>query len=80
MTPAIDALKRLGATDPVQLGYRASFALAGYIGEGRAPWITQKSANRGLGPSEIYLKFYCQTKNVYGFHSRCYYKIISNLG
>ena len=56
MTPAIDALKRLGATDPVQLGWRGSFALAGYAGENKPLWITQKGATRELGPSEISLK------------------------
>ena len=33
MTPAIDSFKKLGATDPVQPGYRASFALVGYAGQ-----------------------------------------------
>ena len=32
MSPAIDALKGLGATDPVQPDHRGSFAFAGYAG------------------------------------------------
>ena len=55
MSPAIDALKRLGATDPVQPGWRGSFALAGYAGVNKPPWITQKRANKGQGPSEFSL-------------------------
>lgn len=53
---ALDALKRLGATDPILPDYRGSFALVGYAGETKPPWITQKMAKRGLGPSEISLK------------------------
>ena len=55
MSPAINALKRLGTTEPVQPGYRASFALAGYAGVNKPPWITQKRANQGQGPSEFSL-------------------------
>ena len=56
MSPAVGALKRLGATDPVQPDDRGSFAFAGYTGVNKPPWITQKRANRGLGPSEIFPK------------------------
>ena len=54
MSPAIDALKRLGATDPVQPDERGSFALAGYAGVNKPQWITQERADSGLGPSEIF--------------------------
>ena len=54
MSSAIDALKRLGATDPVQLNDRESFALAGYAGVNKPQWNTQKRAKGGHGPSEIF--------------------------
>ena len=53
---AIDALKRVGAVDPVDPGYRGSFALVGHAEAAlanRPSWITQQSASRGQGPSEI---------------------------
>ena len=53
---ALDALKRLGATEPVLPDFRGSFALVGYAGVNKPAWITQKTAKRGLGPSEISLK------------------------
>lgn len=53
---ALDALKRVGATGPVMPDYRGSFVLVGYAGENKPPWIAQKIAKRGLGPSEISLK------------------------
>ena len=56
MSSVIDALKRLGATKPVFPGWRGSFAFAGYAGEVKPRWITQKSEKNGLGPSEISLK------------------------
>lgn len=56
VTPALDALKRLGAKDPVLPDFRGSFALAGYAGANKPLWITQKMAKRGLGPVEITLK------------------------
>ena len=54
MSPAIDALKRLGATDPLQANPRDSFAFAGYAGVNKPQWITQERADRYLGPSEIF--------------------------
>ncbi|XP_066018372.1 uncharacterized protein [Pocillopora verrucosa] len=54
MSPAIDALKRLGATDPLQVNFRDSFAFAGYAGVNKPQWITQERADRYLGPSEIF--------------------------
>lgn len=53
---AIDALTRVGAVDPVEPDYRGSFALVGHAEAAlanRPPWITQKTANRSQGPSEI---------------------------
>ena len=57
ISPAIDALKRVGAThDLLHLtDYRGSFALVGYAGVNKPPWIAQQSAKRGKGPSEISL-------------------------
>ena len=55
MKSALDALKRLGATEPIA-DYRGSFAFVGYAGENKPSWITQKSTRRGQGPSEIFLK------------------------
>ena len=54
MSPAIEALKRLGATDPRQGNHRDSFAFVGYAGVNKPQWITQKRADRYLGPSEIF--------------------------
>ena len=54
--PAIDALKKKGATDPV-VDFRGSFALVGYAGiENRPLWIAQQRRNSGQGPSEISLR------------------------
>ena len=52
---AINALKRVGAVDPVRTEYRGSFALAGYgdADNKRPLWITQKVGGRKLGPSEV---------------------------
>ena len=54
--PALDTLRRLGATEPVLPDFRGSFALVGYAGVNKLSWIAQKIAKRGLGPSEISLK------------------------
>ncbi|PFX27383.1 Neurogenic locus Notch protein [Stylophora pistillata] len=54
MSPAIDALKRLGATDPLQANYRDSFTFSGYSGVNKPQWITQKREDRYQGPSEIF--------------------------
>ncbi|XP_078357479.1 uncharacterized protein LOC144642389 [Oculina patagonica] len=56
--PAIDALKRVGAVDPVTLDFRGSFALVGHVGPAhvaKPSWITQERRNSGQGPSEIYI-------------------------
>ena len=53
---AFDALRRLGATDPILNDYRGSYVLAGYSGINKPSWVTQQQANSGQGPSEISLK------------------------
>ena len=53
---AFDALRRLGATDPILNDYRGSYALAGFSGINKPSWVTQQQANSGKGPSEISLK------------------------
>ena len=50
---ALDALKRLGAMEPIIMGYRGSFALAGYTGSNLPSWIKQAQNKRGEGPSEL---------------------------
>ncbi|PFX19678.1 Angiopoietin-4 [Stylophora pistillata] len=57
ISPAIDALKRVRATDDILdlTDYRGSFALVGYAGVDKPTWIAQKSAKMGKGPSEISL-------------------------
>ncbi|XP_022800000.1 uncharacterized protein LOC111337884 isoform X2 [Stylophora pistillata] len=56
-SPAIDALKRVGATDDLLnvTEYLGSFALVGYAGVDKPAWIAQQNAERGKGPSEISL-------------------------
>ena len=56
ISPAISALKRLGATDPILKEHRSSFALVGYAGAKKPTWITQEQHERYKGPSEINLK------------------------
>ena len=56
MSPAIDALKRLGAVEPLQTDYRGSFAFAGYAGGSKPPWVAQQNASRARGPRELSLK------------------------
>jgi len=56
LSPAITALKRLGATDPILTDFRASFALVGYAGANKPTWIAQKQHKRYEGPSEINLR------------------------
>ena len=53
--PAVDALKRLGATDPIYYRFRESFAFVGYAGNNKPPWISQIQNLIGWGPSEITL-------------------------
>ena len=53
---AFDALKRLGASDPILNDFRGSYALVGYARENKPSWIAQQQAHSGQGPSEISLK------------------------
>lgn len=55
MSSVIDALKRLGAKNAVQVQLRESLAPARYAGDTKPSWITQKHASRGKGPSEFTL-------------------------
>lgn len=58
MNSAIDALKRVGAVDPVTIDYRGSFALVGHAGPAhvaKPTWITQQRRDSGQGPSEIFI-------------------------
>ena len=56
ISPAIPALQRLGATDPIRTNPRGSFAFVGYAQANKPSWIAQERHNGGKGPSEIYLK------------------------
>jgi len=56
LSPAINALKRLGATLPILTDHRGSFALVGYAGAIKPAWIAQEQRKRYKGPSEIYLR------------------------
>ena len=52
--PVVDKLiERLGASAPIDLQYRSSFALAGYTGSYKPSWISQAQALRGQGPSIV---------------------------
>lgn len=53
ITDAEDALKRLGAKDPILKDYRGSLALVGYAGDATPSWISLVQRNSGEGPSEI---------------------------
>ena len=54
--PALDALRRKGAKDPILTDYRGSYALAGYAQPNKPSWVSQAQKNRGQGPSEITLQ------------------------
>ena len=56
ISPAITALERLGATDPILKEHRSSFALVGYAGANKPTWIAQEQQKRYEGPSEINLR------------------------
>lgn len=54
MDDAADALKNLGATEPVNPGYRGSWVLVGYKGTGEKPaWVRQAWKERYTGPTYI---------------------------
>lgn len=55
MSPALNALKRLGARDPILVNYRGSFAFAGYAQSNKPSWVTQEQKERYKGPSIISL-------------------------
>ena len=52
-SPAIGALKRLGAREPITLDFRSSFALAGFAGTTFPSWVTQAQNERFKGPSVL---------------------------
>ena len=63
LSPALTALKRLGATDPIMTDYRGSFALVGYAGAKKPKWIAQERRNSSKGPSVINLPIPLTQKN-----------------
>ena len=53
---APDALRSLGATEPLKPGWRESWLLVGYKGPGEKPsWIRQDSKKRSFGPTNLAL-------------------------
>ena len=69
MSSAMGALTRLGATAPILKELRGSFALIGYAGVTKQPWITQMQRNRGKGPSEVSAKIPLSTSEIMLFCS-----------
>lgn len=56
---AADALKSLGATEPLNPGYRGSWLLVGYKGTGEKPsWVRQASKKRYFGPASVAVKVF----------------------
>jgi len=56
---AADALKSLGATEPLNPGYRGSWLLVGYKGTGEKPsWIRQASNPRYFGPTYLAVRVF----------------------
>ena len=59
-SPAVSALKRLGARDPVLGSMWSSFAFAGYAGTGQPAWMKKQNIQqwnaRYHGPSQITLE------------------------
>jgi len=53
--PALSALRRLGAKDPILVALRGSFAFAGYAETNKPSWVTQQQHERYQGPSIISL-------------------------
>ena len=51
--PALNALKRVGATDPILVDFRGSFALIGSADSHKPAWIAQDQHPRYKGPSMI---------------------------
>ena len=56
VSPALNALKRLGAKVPILTDYQGSFALIGYAQPSKPSWIEQEQEKRYEGPSEIFLR------------------------
>ena len=56
ISPTLGALKRLGAMDPILIGFRDSFALIGYAQPSKPSWTAQEQQKRYEGPSEIFLR------------------------
>ena len=52
---ALDALKRVGATDPIMTDFRGSYALVGYAREKKPSYVKQEQRSIGKGPSVISL-------------------------
>ena len=56
---AANALKSLGATEPLNPGYRGSWLLVGYKGTGEKPsWIRQEEQAQFFGPSFITVRVF----------------------
>lgn len=70
VAPAIEALKRVGATDPILTDYRGSFALIGYSGVVKPPWVEQGQANRKEGPTELSKTIPLSPEHHIGIHLR----------
>ncbi|RMX57433.1 hypothetical protein pdam_00006985, partial [Pocillopora damicornis] len=66
MSPAIDALKRLGATDPVQPDDRGSFAFAGYAEANKPQWITQRRIRKEIVQENSFFTYDEFTENSQG--------------
>ena len=59
--PALGALRRLGAKDPILVNFRGSFALVGYAQKKKPHWVTQDQHVRYKGPSVISLRILLQS-------------------
>ena len=56
---AADALKSLGATEPLNPGFRGSWVLVGYKGTGKKPdWVRQAWRERYYGPTVVAVKVF----------------------
>lgn len=56
---AANALKSLGATNPLNPGFRGSWLLVGYKGNGEKPsWIRQEQKAPSSGPSYITVRVF----------------------
>ena len=55
VSAALNAIERLGATDPILVAWRGSFAFAGYAETNKPSWVTQAQHERYRGPSMMSL-------------------------